>query len=294
MFTELFHSVEDVWAIWFISCALLSVLVYRAFRFQHWRSLTSFMRDERGASYALNYLMTFPFYLITVCWVIQSTMILIVKIGVMHSAHVAARSAVVWRPADPEDDDDGLETAEDKAQSAAAWAMTPYASGLERHEDLIPIWRRFTPRAFKAEIEAFAYDELYRHFAQDSEAQESLAVPEFVRRKFRYASAMTDVTLSDHENRFNEELSATVEFRMPIHIPGAGWVLGSWSSNGFYRDIEATATAIGEAVAMPLDERKARWRAMFDYLCANDVAHWRESFLGEIEPSRPFLLRAAV
>ncbi len=59
-------------------------------------------------------------------------------------------------------------------------------------------------------------------------------------------------------------------------------------------DTEATAAAIGEAVAMPLDERKSRWRSMFDHLSANDVVRWRETFLREIEPSRRVLLKAAV
>jgi trehalose 6-phosphate synthase len=59
-------------------------------------------------------------------------------------------------------------------------------------------------------------------------------------------------------------------------------------------DIEATAAAIAKAVAMPLDERRRRWRAMFDHLCRNDVVVWRERFLDEIAPSRAPRLKAAV
>jgi trehalose 6-phosphate synthase len=44
-------------------------------------------------------------------------------------------------------------------------------------------------------------------------------------------------------------------------------------------DIEATAAAIGQALAMPLDERKARWRAMIKILQANTVDHWTSRFL---------------
>jgi trehalose 6-phosphate synthase len=59
-------------------------------------------------------------------------------------------------------------------------------------------------------------------------------------------------------------------------------------------DIEETAAAIAQAVAMPLEERRRRWRAMFDHLCSNDVVVWRERFLNEIGPSRTPRLKAAV
>jgi len=48
-------------------------------------------------------------------------------------------------------------------------------------------------------------------------------------------------------------------------------------------DIEATAAAIGKALAMPLDERKSRWRAMMTALEANTVDHWTSRFLGAID-----------
>jgi trehalose 6-phosphate synthase len=50
-------------------------------------------------------------------------------------------------------------------------------------------------------------------------------------------------------------------------------------------DITATAAAIGEAVAMPREERIARWRTMFDYLAENDVNRWRAAFLAALEPA---------
>jgi trehalose 6-phosphate synthase len=59
-------------------------------------------------------------------------------------------------------------------------------------------------------------------------------------------------------------------------------------------DIEATAAAIARAVAMPLDERKCRWRKMFAHLLDYDVVRWRERFLSEIAPSDRVKLRAAV
>jgi trehalose 6-phosphate synthase len=59
-------------------------------------------------------------------------------------------------------------------------------------------------------------------------------------------------------------------------------------------DIEGTAEAIRTAVDMPLDERRARWRRMFDRLATHDVVRWRESFLRKLAPQRPVLVHSAV
>jgi trehalose 6-phosphate synthase len=48
-------------------------------------------------------------------------------------------------------------------------------------------------------------------------------------------------------------------------------------------DLDEIAAAIGEAVDMPLDERIARWTAMFDRLKRNDVRHWRDGFLAALD-----------
>lgn len=48
-------------------------------------------------------------------------------------------------------------------------------------------------------------------------------------------------------------------------------------------DIDSTAGAIAEAIAMPLNERIARWQGMFDQLTRNDVNYWCESFLHMLE-----------
>jgi hypothetical protein len=39
-------------------------------------------------------------------------------------------------------------------------------------------------------------------------------------------------------------------------------------------------------MTMPLDERRQRWKAMFDYLCAHDVTQWRRSYLQALREAR--------
>jgi trehalose 6-phosphate synthase len=47
-------------------------------------------------------------------------------------------------------------------------------------------------------------------------------------------------------------------------------------------DVESTAEAIREALAMPLKERQHRWQRAMGTLRDNDVASWRERFMSEL------------
>ena len=48
-------------------------------------------------------------------------------------------------------------------------------------------------------------------------------------------------------------------------------------------DVDTVADALREALEMPLDERKARWRTMFEGLETHTVHDWRRSFLKALE-----------
>ncbi len=242
MWEQLLATDRDVWALWLVSSSLLCVLVGWALRHRNWSSLTGFLRDERGAGYMLPYMMTFPIYMIFVSWTIQSSMILIVKFGVIHSAHMAARSAVVWRSADPYSQAKGWQLAQEKARQAATVSMVPFASGYRGHTQLCLLTNpgRFAESA----PQAFVYDQLYRQLASHTAAGNSLAKSDFVQRKYLYAAAMTTgVALEEQSNDFNRDLSVDVTFRMPIHLPLTGRLLGHlhWTGRGYYRDISARA-----------------------------------------------------
>ena len=48
-------------------------------------------------------------------------------------------------------------------------------------------------------------------------------------------------------------------------------------------DIEETADAMKQALAMPLDERKARWTGMMKTLRRNNITAWREKFVAALQ-----------
>jgi trehalose 6-phosphate synthase len=54
-------------------------------------------------------------------------------------------------------------------------------------------------------------------------------------------------------------------------------------------DTEAVAAAIDRALAMPLEERQARHKTLYDTLLHNDIAHWAERFIATLaSPQRAF------
>ncbi len=243
-----FEGVVDVWLVWIVSVLAIVALSYRAFRFPRWKTVFVFLNDERGASYAIPYVLTFPIYLTFICWTIQSTMILMTKFGTVQAAHMAARTAVVWRSADQNDQSRGWNLAEQKAQHAAALSLTPVASGFSRFQVLYATYPGALSRSVRAIPGSIVYDQLYRRFAQQTEAGNDLAKASYVKQKYIYAAAMTRVALQESANRFNGELNVQVSHRMPLHVPLTGRLFGrlDLTRKAFYRDIEASTV-------MPLD-----------------------------------------
>ncbi len=242
MIEELLYSIEDVWAIWFVSCVTLVILVSKSISRMQWKTCKQFFLAEEGASYIMSYMLAFPIYLLLVCFVVQSTMIIITKIGVTQAAHMAARSAVVWRSADPFSLQAGMELAKKKADAAAVMAIAPYASGLKGHSQMyLYDLSGAQIRAAQAVPKSVIYLGLYKTLVTHSGPTADLS---YVGRKFIYAAAMTNVKLTEKSRGFNGELSVEVSHSMPIHIPGAGRIMGQLhlSGRGYYRVVKARAT----------------------------------------------------
>ncbi len=242
MIEELLYSIEDIWAIWIVSSVTLIVLIVKSISRMQWTSCKQFLMAEEGASYIMSYMLAFPIYLLLVCFVVQSTMIIITKIGATQAAHMAARSAVVWRSADPFSLAAGMDLAKKKADEAAVMAMAPYASGLTYHRQMyLYDLSGAQVRAAKALPKSVIYQGLYSTLVTHSGSTADLS---YVGRKFVYAAAMTSVKLTEKSRSFNGEMSVEVSHSMPIHIPGAGRIMGRlhWTGKGYYRVVKAKAT----------------------------------------------------
>jgi hypothetical protein len=262
---EIFRSVEDVWVVWLLGGGVLAWLIARAGRPRRWRHFASFLADERGASYALPYVLTFPFYVLLICVFIQATMILMVKMGSIYAAYAAARSAVVWRSAEPyaADDSTAAGFATDRAQRAAALAMTPMATSLNAHFLAVAAHRPFaSPRVAQSVVLCPLYYGAYtKMLGLNVQSRSGASGPSFipsgefnspasetyVAAKLRYALMATDVDLTIENNEFNADLKATVSYVMPMHVPGVGRFLGQGPASMYY------ARTITSSAVLPLE-----------------------------------------
>ena len=201
--SEYFRSVEGVWLAWAVSVALLAVLAWRAFRGFRWSHLRALHAEEDGAAYSLAYVLTVPFFMLLVCLVIQTTLILIVKMGTLYAAYAAARSGIVWRSADPG-------RAGEEARLAAVHAVTPFASSSGLHAA--------GNRVGQATEGADDYAHAYRKLVHGP------ATTDYLRAKYFYADKATAVDLRKDSPDADGDLTATVTYHMPLVIPGiARW-----------------------------------------------------------------------
>ena len=144
-FWELFRGMEIVWILWFSSVALLGFLTWhlliRLVRLDY-RAVFARLcprrihNDTNGAAYSLSFIMVLPFLVLSIALVMETTFMLVAKIGTMHAAFAAARTASVWTTRDArfQTSDDDFLLARAKAQQAAVTAMVPYSSSFDLNE----------------------------------------------------------------------------------------------------------------------------------------------------------------
>jgi hypothetical protein len=176
-----------------------------------WRDLN---RAEDGASYSLGFMIVMPIFVLTVCLVVETTLILVTKIGTTYAAYAAARSAVVWVPS-------GVSrgTAEGKMKLAAVQAMTPFASGATHHQ---PLTSMPSPTDFAQ------YYAAHRSFADKPGAVD------YIGAKYRYANWAVDVK-TDAGMDFRKDVTLTLTYKAPFHLSSVGRFLGTRDpTSGFY------------------------------------------------------------
>ena len=264
--TELFTSVADVWFIWLGALLVLGGMTRQALLTPAWSGVRAFSRDERGASYALSYLLTFPAYLLLVCLMLQATLILMAKMGTVYAAYAAARTAIVWQPSQAErssQTDDRSEFTQSRARRAAAMAITPFASGFSEHLN------DFDPSAYTSLLDAGLYTTMYNRSAENAASRsesehiylldrfdpDAIARDGYVLNKARYAATATEVEIggeaTDGVVPWNEEVPVRVTHTMAIQVPIMGRVFGQqrslFFSGPFVREISTTATLPSEA-----------------------------------------------
>ena len=119
---ELFRSVAGIWVVWSISSALTLLLTARGLGKLRGCKIRRLIRAEEGAAYTLSYVMVMPLYLLLICAVIETSLMLVAKIGTEYAAFAAARTAIVRYSAESPGE------AESLTRAAAVRAFVPFAS----------------------------------------------------------------------------------------------------------------------------------------------------------------------
>jgi hypothetical protein len=226
--SEYFHSVEHIWLLWLAGTVLLAVLTCRALHSFRWSACRAFLlAEEEGAAYSLAYVMTFPIYLALVCGVIETSLILVVKIGTVYAAYAGARSAIVWSSAEPANQQ------QSRAERAIVHAMTPFASSNPLHAERAGVGGQMPSGARE-------YARAYQQFARKPKDGSFLAmfkpgadwntgggsVEQYLIAKYRFAKRASKVRLEPPGTPgWNADITATVTYDYPFNILGVGRLL---------------------------------------------------------------------
>lgn len=130
---EVFRGVEWIWAAWLISLIVLVRGLIRLPFAARRPTLLTLAQCDRGASYSLAYVFVVPIYMLFLCVVFETSMLLAAKIGTMYAAHAGVRSAVVWQSAKHKD---GQQIRGERIRQSVRTAMAPFVSN--RKSDIAP------------------------------------------------------------------------------------------------------------------------------------------------------------
>lgn len=246
-YIELFRGVEMIWLLWLTSLVLLGVtlrLVVRTLqnvkrqavmRRLNWKRLHT---DQRGATYSLSFILVFPFLVFLIALVIETTFILVTKIGTMHAAYAAARTGAVWSTGDTYhgvQDDGFISLAQSKAKQTAVLAMVPYSSGSKKNMD----------DDGKAQQYITVYNTIRGNSRTTPEPWYHKLDDEYIKNKYTYAVKTTHVELSltpfktipgsarTKEAPWKQLVQAKVSYEYPFQVfPVGQALLGKKRSDG--------------------------------------------------------------
>jgi hypothetical protein len=243
---ELWQGMELVWLTLLGALAVVVAGLIQALRRFHPPTITQVRADEEGASYMLSYVIVIPFYLLFLCLVVEATFLLVAKVGTLYAAHAAARSAVVWQWAQPQD------LRQDRISQAVFTAMAPFSPSARRYFDA-PL----PPGALR---QATEWVSAYRMAAATAQAQagprrpyqRTQESPQQLMQHYLVASVRTTWKVDIDRTRPDGLVRCTVTYRAPLYIPGSARILdpdGRWP---YEYPITSTATLPAEGPRTPL------------------------------------------
>ncbi len=177
-----------------------------------WRQLWRLPSDERGAVQSLSFVLTLPVFVMLMLFIVQLSQITIARMVVEYAAYAAARSAIVWIPADL---GDGLESPncvgvrrqdlglirDENDQEFERYLLTHPSRKLQKIEQaaaqaLMPVCPSRDVGANQSHLGMSALPSLAKTYqVLDPNSANNSRVPNRLRNKLAYALAATTVEL---------------------------------------------------------------------------------------------------
>jgi hypothetical protein len=186
------------------------------------------LHREEGVSYTLPFVLLVPFYLFFVLIVFETAFVLLARIGTMYAAHAGARSAVVWQSAQPQ----SLRTP--RVQQAVWTALAPFVT------DTSASARGGSPEAVQF-ASAYAACAPPRQGGQSVLGLPGDYAPQSLQNRYGCATARSTVAIAWGTGKPNSDVSVTVTYRAPLHVP----IVAAWLGRQF--TMTSTATLPSEA-----------------------------------------------
>ena len=235
--SQIVQGMEEVWLIWLVAGAFMLKMLARTLRGWHRPHWGELARGEEGLSYSLSYMLTFPIFFLFACLVVESTWLLLAKVGTVYAAHAGARSAVVWSTAQP------ASKRNPRIYQSVWTAMAPFVTG-------DPSWTSLPPVSLIEIGEQSAeYVGVYKAYQGGSNDPIASVPDTALGKRYLTAASRTTCKLPPDPPPAGGDLTITVTYRAPLHIPGAGRILAPNSGLLHEYKIVSSVTLPNEAPA---------------------------------------------
>lgn len=243
-YSQLLSGMEWVWLCWGISLLGLVAIVVRVLgriRTVQYRT----MLNEDGGVYTLSFLMAFPFIMMFLLIFIDTTYLLVGKLGTIRAANAGARSMAVWSSARPES------VRQERVDQAVFTAMAPFVLG---NPSLTQSQLGGPPSGTQTQAEEYAL--AYQLYSQPTAANPiggQLQRPyvkqnvDTIYSQQRYSVAATRTRYESiiDRTRPDEPVRFRVIYRAPLMFAFTAKIFQSGSTSGGY-EIDAYATMMPE------------------------------------------------
>lgn len=197
-----------------------------------WQRLQSINRCQQGSVQSLAFVLTLPFFVMIMMLIVQASQVMIANVAVHYSAFAAARSAVVWIPANVNllERENRISRVEwlEEGVPGAKYRIESFGDKFSKIQQaaVLAIMSQSPsrdlgyPLDLRGEQTAFALSTLYRGL--DADSVTNGLIDQRLRNKLAYTYANTDVQLEfwhrSPPNRLQVDAPLQIDYDIPPYL----------------------------------------------------------------------------